>query len=788
MLVSEIPEYMVDWDYEQNSAHEISPKQVTPSSRIRVYWKCHVCGGKWNTVMKERRGCPYCTGFKALPGINDLATLRPDLAEQWDYERNDELTPQGVTIGSQKKVFWKCKEGHSWDAQVNSRVAGQGCPYCNNRRVLQGYNDLATVKPELAAEWDYSKNGNLTPCTVIAGSSKKVWWKCSKCGFEWEAVIGNRYRGNGCPSCSGLVVHQGKNDLQSRYPHLADEWDYDKNDCFPSEVAIHSQKKAYWICPKGHSYSAAVHDRVRGNGCPVCSRERRVSFPEKALLFYLTQIYQNVQANYRAPWLGAYELDIYLPEYRIGIEYDGIYGHSTKNGLERDLRKNRVCFENDVRLIRIREAGCQRTNSTSIDYIIPEKEQLETTITKGINLVSQTIGYKDESMISVNLERDAGAIYSLIEFSDKENSLQIQKPEIAAMWHPTKNGKLSPEMVTIFSSKLVWWKGRCGHEWRSPVHYEAQSGLCPYCSGKRVLIGFNDLCTTNPELAAEWDDDKNGDKTPTGITAGAKAKVWWKCKQGHFWKASVVSRNRGNGCPICANRVVLKGYNDVASFPDLVIDWDYNRNTAQPEEVCIGSEKRAWWKCHVCANEWSSPIADRYHGRQCPACAQRQRQITVRKTYVAKSGSLAELRPDLLREWDYEKNDGLQPSEVTPGHTKKVWWKCQLCGHSWQASVASRTRTYGGGCPKCGEKARTAKRREILLKRKEPLCKTHPELAAEWNYQKNTELSPDTITSGSGKRVWWKCSTCGNEWQAVVSERTRTKPRGKCPVCAIQKK
>lgn len=97
-------------------------------------------------------------------------------------------------------------------------------------------------------------------------------------------------------------------------------------------------------------------------------------------------------------------------------------------------------------------------------------------------------------------ERDAAEIYSLIAFSEKENSILKKAPQIAKMWHPTKNGRVTPEDISVGSSKKFWWQGDCGHEWMSTVSYEISSGKCPYCSGMRVLQGFNDLATVNPQL------------------------------------------------------------------------------------------------------------------------------------------------------------------------------------------------------------------------------------------------------------------------------------------------
>ena len=134
--------------------------------------------------------------------INNLESLYPELAKEWDYKKNGILTPQMVTKGSAKKVWWLCKEGHNYEASIYNRVSGKGCPYCSGNKVLLGYNDLATTKPELAKEWDYKKNGNLTPQMLTKGSNKKVWWLCKK-GHSYEATISNRASGKGCPYCSG---------------------------------------------------------------------------------------------------------------------------------------------------------------------------------------------------------------------------------------------------------------------------------------------------------------------------------------------------------------------------------------------------------------------------------------------------------------------------------------------------------------------------------------------------------------------------------------------------------
>ena len=626
------------------------------------------------------------------------------------------------------------------------------------------------------------KNGILSPSDVIAGSKKYVWWRCEK-GHEWKTQIIHRSKGTGCPVCANKIVVQKHNDFASEHPELLVEWDYNRNDKSPEEYTSGSQKSVWWICKKGHSWKTAIAYRCKGTGCPKCSEERQVSFPEKTILYYLRKIIPDIQANYRADWTSSYEMDMYLEDQKIAIEYDGIYGHSKPDGIARDVRKNKVCADNNVTLIRIREHGCPSTESSSIDYILNEENNLQPAIQFILRTIWRFSG-RDERTVpipDVNIARDSGEIYSLIEYSEKEKSLKSIAPDIAAMWHPVKNGKLTPEYVSYMSSKVVWWLGKCGHEWRSPVAYEASSGLCPYCSGKRILVGFNDLQTVNPGIASEWNYNRNNSLTPAEVTAGSGKKVWWKCEKGHEWYASIVSRNRGNGCPICANRIVLKGYNDIASFPELLADWDYEKNDLEPEEVCVGSEKKVWWRCHGCGHRWGAGISDRAHGQGCPKCAKEQRKISVAETYVRKSSSLQENRPDLVEEWDWVHNTEFAPSMVTCGSGKKAWWICKSCGHNWEASIASRSRKVGGGCPRCADVARAKKRQQRLLENKAPISITHPEIATEWNFEMNDSIHPDFVTAGSGRRVWWKCSDCGSVWDAVICERIRG--RSRCPKC-----
>ena len=185
---------------------------------------------------------------------NSLLHSNPEIAKEWNYEKNGNLRPEHFLANSSKKVWWKCQKGHEWQATIGSRNIGRGCPYCSGLFAIKGENDLQTVNPTLAKEWDYEKNNDLTPMEVLPNSEKKVWWKCDK-GHEWQAIIGNRNKGQGCPYCSGRYAIKGKNDLQTINPTLADEWNYEKNNALtPTDVTPGSNKKVWWKCSEGHEW------------------------------------------------------------------------------------------------------------------------------------------------------------------------------------------------------------------------------------------------------------------------------------------------------------------------------------------------------------------------------------------------------------------------------------------------------------------------------------------------------------------------------------------------------
>lgn len=359
-------------------------------------------------------------GKAVTSGINDLATINPSLASEWDFNKNAPLTPGDVSGGLNQKAFWLCPIGHSYEASINSRnLQNTGCPFCSGQKILPGFNDLSSTHPLIASDWDSERNYPLTPDQVSKGSKRKVFWLCSE-GHSFEASVGNRVAGRSCSFCSGKKVLTGFNDLSTVHPEISSEWDYAKNyPVSPQEISKSSNRIAHWLCTEGHSYEATISNRIGGKSCPYCAGKRVLS------------------------------------------------------------------------------------------------------------------GFND---------------------------LATTHPFIAQDWDHAKNHPLTPESVSkgtyLKSGSIikVWWLCPKQHSYEKSIGHRVQGQGCPICSGRQVSMGVNDIATTHPSLAAEWDTEKNANHTPTNTSAGSGAKVFWICPQGHSYRSVIGARtNGGTGCPKCAN-------------------------------------------------------------------------------------------------------------------------------------------------------------------------------------------------------------------------------------------
>lgn len=240
------------------------------------------------------------------------------------------------------------------------------------------------------------------------------------------------------------------------------------------------------------------------------------------------------------------------------------------------------------------------------------------------------------------------------------NDLATAYPELVAEWDFERNGDLGPDGVRFNATKQVWWRGSCGHEWRMSPRQWAVEGLgCPYCSGHRVLAGFNDLASQHPELLAEWDWELNGDLRPDGIVSGSARRVWAWARMADIRLQQ--NRRRRLRLPLLRRPQGLKGYNDLrTTHPKIAREWNKERNgDLKPTDVIANSNKRVWWKCEE-GHEWSGLIVNRARKGKadpgCPYCSGRK--------VLAGYNDLATTHPDIAAMWHPRMNRRLKPTDV----------------------------------------------------------------------------------------------------------------------------
>ena len=697
-LKDKSPHLLLEWDYEKNDKN---PESYYNNSNLKVWWKCRVCNHEWQTAISDRvrgNGCPNCARMllasnKKKPNLGEsLEESLPEIAKEWNYEKNSFL-PSECKIHSNQRVWWKCNKGHEWEASVNNRTRGQKCPYCIGKKIIKGENDFKSLFPKIAAEWNYEKNV-CKPEEFRPASNKKVWWKCNK-GHEWEATINGRTGGTNCPYCSGRIVIKGENDLASTFPELLKEWNYEKNKIDPSEVSYGSNTRVWWKCSKGHEWETTVSNRTTlRRGCSECSKELRTSFPELAVYYYAKLLYPDTISGNREI-LDGLELDIYIPSKKVAIEYDGVRWHNSSAAIEREIRKNKLCKDKGIELIRIREHGLSAIENC---YSIIRGDSRDYSLKSSIIKTFKHIGVDKPD---IDLKRDRFDIYSIIELSDKENSLANKYPEIASEWNYEKNKKLLPTMVSSNSNIRVWWKCSKGHEWESNINNRIRVPKCPYCNGSKVFKGSNDLLTLYPNLCMEWDYEKNIDISPDSVLPGSPKRVWWKCKEcGNKWKTSINHRVNGTKCPKCMKLAATKKKNKpkikeslADIYPEIASEWNYEKNNSKPTEYLPHSQKKVWWKCSK-GHEYEAKIGNRTSlNRGCPYCYGRYP--------IVGENDFATTYPNLSKFWDYNKNNN-KPEDFLSHSQKKVWWKCNK-GHSYQRIISSQV-LQNGKCPICNLK------------------------------------------------------------------------------------
>ena len=280
------PRLRAEWDHDANG--DLTPFMVSPGTNKKVGWiddKGHRYRAYITNRTKHGTGCPGCAGKAVQAGYNDLATTHPELAALWDHEDNGELEPTNVSAGNSKlKIHLRCAQGHPFTRTPAKLVeTGGRCQKCIGRILIPGTNDLATLRPDIAAWWHPTRNGDLTPSMVKTGSEVTVWWQCQdRHDFQETITYRCHQKKINCPVDTGRLLLAGVNDLATKEPGLVKDWDPILNPTKPSQT-VATNRPWSWTCRFGHTQSATVANRRRAGGCTECAPEDRVARGQRKL-------------------------------------------------------------------------------------------------------------------------------------------------------------------------------------------------------------------------------------------------------------------------------------------------------------------------------------------------------------------------------------------------------------------------------------------------------------------------------------------------------------------------
>lgn len=400
-------------------------------------------------------------------GIGDRFTH----AERWDRE-ND----------------YVCVAGHPFTStgrRLRASKASGGCGVCARKRASPD-TSLAATHALLCSEWDFEKNGDVTPEDVLAGSGVKRFWICAAMGHSYDLSPNARTTsGVGCGYCANLRVDE-TNSLRATHPDIASEVNEALSGGRTADnVVAGSEYTMTFTCALGHDWETTPANRTRGSQCLVCTHQ--VVHPSTCLA--------TVAPDVAAMW------------------------HETLNG---DLTPWDVFPGSSDK------AWWKCPNGCDYDGVIAKRVE--------------GVGCRYCSNRAVN----------------EKNCMRATRPDLTAEFHPWKNGERTPDNIVAGIRDKLWWL--CiphGHDWEVSGDNRVRQGTgCPYCSNKRVWVGFNDMATTRPDMAAEFSRSRNGDLTPQDVVAGTGKRIWWECQTcGHEWPSTGDSRaNSKRGCKECARQ------------------------------------------------------------------------------------------------------------------------------------------------------------------------------------------------------------------------------------------
>ena len=654
-----------------------------------------------------------------------LNNERNDLLEEWDTAKNSNISIDKISAGSAKSVWWikhydDPRTGKhfvfEWKTPINVRTYGNSkCPYLINYKIYTGFNDLATIYPELVAEWHPTKNGQMTPYNTGAGSSKQIWWvkhyddpKTGKhFDFEWHSSIIDKLK-YGCPYLSKPAkrVMPGFNDIFTDFPDLKTEWDYEKNTENPLELTSGSAKKVFWKCSNNHSYEMKIYHRTTGHSCPYCAGQKVIPGVDDLV---------TLNPDFLKEWDYEKNVGINPKDYKLhsnkSVWWKCEMGHEWKTTISHRAGGNRcphcykeygTSFAEQAILFFLRKYfECEnraKVYDKEIDIFIPKMNigfEYD-----GIAFHSGEKNVKKEAEKNYVLEKNGIQLFRIKE-SDK-NFYDEDKRTIFCI--PDRKYEYLNFVFEILSKLLnVSFVEKFDFETHSSLIYNEYL----------TEIKENNIVKLYPEILMEWDYEKNGNLKPDYFLPHSNKKVWWKCPVcGSSYFLDINHKTQGNSCPYCSGKKVNSTNSLASKFPELLNFWDYTKNTINPNEVYYSSRRNVWWICEKCGKSYQTAICQRIKLKTnfCSNCFHDLIGLKNREISIKKSGSVFDNK-DLIVDWDYNKNN-ISPTDVPQTSGEYAFWKCSKCGFEWKAKIINRK--LGTGCPRCRNEESHKKHRKAV--------------------------------------------------------------------------
>ena len=570
---------------------------------------------------------------------------------------------------------------------------------------------------------------------------------------------------------------------------LMAEWDWEKNNKIgydPQKVTCGSDKKVWWHCEKGHRWEMSISQRTRGQGCPYCSNNKvwagyndlATTHPEVAAHWDIDKNTISPQSvtygSYMLVWWKCFNghsfqkriskmvKNLSCPICSGHLIVDGINDfatyypeiakewHPTKNG---ELTPSDISRKSGRKIWWMCQHGHEwqatprdRTDGTGC----PTCSQRRVT-----SFPEQAILYYVQKLYPDAINRYKGIFDNGMELDIYIPSIRLGIEYDGGAWHDgeTSHAKerkkyevCQRENITLFRIK------------ERKTNWKDVADVIYYIPNRR---NRKDLSAIIQAILDSIDRESN---------------IWTRKNLRQYHSRIKVNLERDENEIKAFLTAIPNSLVDLR--PDLVEEWHPTKNgNLKPSMFGINSNDRAWWKCKNCGHEWRTTIIHRGGKRNsgCPECSKKLRGKSFVKNRVAESGSLAENNPILAKEWHPTKNGELTPYDITEKRFKYVWWLCPTCGHEWEASPNSRST--GIGCPCCSGRVPKVGENDFIT--------LYPELAKEWDSGKNSPYTPDMFLPKSGKKMWWKCLSCGHEWETEI--RIRANGHG-CPKCSRQKR